>query len=237
MKNRLIFALDVATETRALYYARLLSGHVGCFKIGLELFTSAMRPRRLVRDIADHGDVFLDLKLHDIPTTVARTAAGLADLGVKYTTVHVGDDGKGIAAAVKAAPDVKILGVTVLTSVESVRYADTLCDLVKHRAELAFDAGAWGVVCAAPDLGHMPYGHYVTPGIRLPDGDAGDQARVATPESAIEAGADMIVVGRPIRDAVDPVAAAAEIVRRMWNEVLSGPRSHAIQQALQGPKS
>ncbi len=209
-RERLIFALDVSSAETAVQLARSLKDHVGCFKVGLELFTSTATPRLLVRTISDLAPVFLDLKLHDIPTTVGRTAKSLNRLGVKYTTVHVGDDGAGIAAAVDAAPDINVLAVTVLTSVKDPGR------LVQYRVDLARRRGAYGVICSANDLSafHNEI-HCITPGIRLPDQDAGDQARVATPEAAIEAGAHMIVVGRPIRDAKDPAAAADEIVRRM----------------------
>jgi len=219
-RDRLIFALDVPTPHEAISLVDRLAGHVGCFKIGLELFVAAGPD--LVRAVTGRAPVFLDLKLHDIPATVGRAASVAAQLGVTYVTAHVDEGGRALSAAVQAAPRVGVLGVTVLTSIaeedlRDVGYAAGLQELVRRRALQARASGCRGVVCSGqeaarvrPLLGDELL--IVTPGVRPADGEAGDQRRVVTPGGALRAGADLIVVGRPIRDAVDPVAAADAIV-------------------------
>jgi orotidine-5'-phosphate decarboxylase len=219
-KDRLIFALDVPGPEQAEHLVALLEGHVGCFKIGLELFVAAGPD--LVRDIVGRAPVFLDLKLHDIPTTVGRAAAVAARLGVTYLTVHVDEGGRALQAAVQNAPGTGILGVTVLTSIAdddliATGYAGGVRDLVHHRACAAREAGCRGIICSGQEAAVMrsavgPEMLIVTPGVRRATADAGDQRRVVTPALAMRGGADMIVVGRPIRDAADPVAAADGIV-------------------------
>lgn len=219
--ERIVVALDVDTLDEADRLAAALAGHVGVFKVGLELF-GAHGPDA-VRRIAAHGPVFLDLKLHDIPTTVARAARRLADLGVAYLTVHASGGPAMVAAAVEGLGATgSVLAVTVLTSMGrddldavGLGGADTA---VPRLAALATDAGAPGIVCAAPDLASVrdvvPAGTtLVTPGIRPAGSGADDQARVATPGGAIADGASLIVVGRPITRADDPVAAADAIAR------------------------
>lgn len=227
-RDRLIFALDVPDPEPAHELIETLGGHVGLFKVGLELFV------RCGPDIVAHiqnragAGVFLDLKLHDIPATVERTMARIADLGVRFATVHCGESRAMLAAAVRGAGGrVGILAVTVLTSVsaEDLRSAGignggamAVSDLVAQRAAMAKAAGCRGVICSGleaatlkADLGRDFLA--VTPGIRPAEGvSRGDQRRVATPAAAIKAGADYLVVGRPIRDAKDPVAAADAIV-------------------------
>lgn len=224
-RDRLIFALDVPDGRRALELASALSGHVGCFKIGLELFVAAGTD--LVRTIAARAPVFLDLKLHDIPATVGRAAAAAAALspGIRYLTAHVDEGARSLEAAVQAAPAVGILGVTVLTSISEEDlvadgHAPGLAALVERRARAAARVGCRGIVCSGLEARAMrqalgPGLAIVTPGVR-PGGTAhGDQKRVVTPSLAIESGADLIVVGRPIRDAADPVAMADTIVREL----------------------
>jgi orotidine-5'-phosphate decarboxylase len=231
-RDRLIFALDVPDPEPAHELIERLSGHVGLFKVGLELFVrcgpgfvAGIVDR--VQDEAGAG-VFLDLKLHDIPATVERTMARIADMGVRFTTVHCAESGTMLEAAVQGAGGrVGVLGVTVLTSVSSgdLRLmglgdggATVVTDLVRRRAAMAKAAGCHGVICSGleaaalkADLGEDFLA--VTPGIRPAEGGAkGDQKRVATPAAAIKAGADYLVVGRPIRDAQDPAAAADAIV-------------------------
>jgi orotidine-5'-phosphate decarboxylase len=219
-RERLIFALDVPAAERALELAERLAGHVGCFKIGLELFVAA--GPELVRQIAQRAPVFLDLKLHDIPATVGRAASVAAGLGVRYLTVHVDEGGRALREAVKAAPAVKILGVTVLTSIAEDDlgpggFSIGLAELVRRRAAQAKDAGCGGIICSgqeAADLrARLGTGiEIITPGVRPAAGAEGDQKRVVTPAVAIRSGADRLVVGRPIRDAADPVAAADQLV-------------------------
>lgn len=226
-KERLIFALDVPEPEAAHELIETLSGHVGLFKVGLELFVRC--GTEIVERIqAGGGGVFLDLKLHDIPATVERAMARIADLGVRFATVHCGESVAMLAAAVRgSAGKVGVLGVTVLTSVsaEDLRLVGigdggggVVTDLVMRRAAMAKAAGCRGVICSGleaatlkAELGQEFLA--ITPGIRPSDGvPAGDQQRVATPGAAITAGADYLVVGRPIRDARDPVAAADAIV-------------------------
>lgn len=224
-KERIIFPLDLPTDEAALEYARQLTGAVGMFKVGLELFIRSGPD--IVRRLRDMGDtpIFLDLKLHDIPTTVKRAMAGVADLGVRFVTVHCGESSEMLAAAVDGgAGKVGILGVTVLTSVSQAHlrntgYGGDLAGLVRRRAEMAREAGCAGVVCSALEAGDLKarLGNdflAVTPGIRpewsLSASD--DQQRVVTPARAIAMGADYLVIGRPIRDADDPRQAAERVV-------------------------
>jgi orotidine-5'-phosphate decarboxylase len=207
MTNQLIVALDTADADRLAELAAAVAPFVGGLKVGLQAFTalgpSAVEVTRL------HAPVFLDLKLHDIPTTVAGAAAAAADLGVELLTVHAAGGPAMVEAAVRAAPRVGILGVTVLTSLPRAEEAPAL-------ARLAVDAGAAGVVCAAADvpavrdaIGGEPL--VVVPGLR-PDGAwPDDQARTATPAEALRAGADRLVIGRPVTGAADPAAAARSL--------------------------
>ena len=221
--ERLIFALDVPSRDLALALTDRLAGHVGCFKIGLELFVASGPD--LVREVVQRGDVFLDLKLHDIPATVGRAAAMAGGLGVRFLTVHADEGGRAVEAAVDSAPQTGILCVTVLTSVSEDDLAGTgytlgVKELARRRALSAREHRCRGIICSgqeAQELRHVlgPDQLIITPGIRPADGDAADQRRVVTPGDAMRRGADMIVVGRPIRDADDPVAAADRIVAEM----------------------
>lgn len=216
---RLAVALDVETLDEAERLAAALAGHVGVLKVGLELF-SAHGPDA-VRRIAAHGPVFLDLKLHDIPTTVGRAARRLADLGIAHLTVHAAGGPAMVAAAVEGlGASGQVLAVTVLTSMspddlDAVGLPGAATS-VPRLAAMATAAGATGVVCAAPDLGAVANvvpatTTLVTPGIRPAGAGSDDQVRVATPGAAIANGAHLLVVGRPITRAADPVAAAAAI--------------------------
>lgn len=222
-RDRLIFALDVNSSDQAMRLVEQLCGHVGCFKIGLELFVSA--GPLLVRQIANQAPVFLDLKLHDIPATVAGAAQVANTLGVSYLTVHVDEGGRALKAAVDAAPQVGILGVTVLTSISNEDlslsgFALSLEELVRLRAISARDSGCRGIICSGqeaesirPLVGTQML--IITPGVRPAGEAASDQKRVVTPAQAIKSGADMIVVGRPIRDAENPALAADKIVEQI----------------------
>ena len=223
-KNYIIFPLDVSSAKEAKRYIGLLSEHVGMFKVGLELFAS-MGPEiiKTIKDISSAG-IFLDLKLHDIPETVKRTMEIIARLGVNLTTVHCGETAEMLKAAVAGSlGKTKVLGVTVLTSVSApdIKKAGFDCHyfditkLILKRAETARDSGCAGIVCSGLEaklikkrLGKEFLA--VTPGIRpvWTLGGNDDQRRVATPAEAIRNGADYLVIGRPIRDAKDPVAAA-----------------------------
>jgi len=234
-KDYIIFPLDVASVSEAARYIDLLSDSVGMFKVGLELFVNA--GPEIVRMIQSAGraEIFLDLKFHDIPATVERASAQAAALGVKFLTVHCGEVPRMLAAAVSGGGSrVGILGVTVLTSVSSEDiasagfkdvYASDMPALVKKRAQTAKTAGCAGVVCSGREVGMIKenFGKSfcaVTPGIRPAWQATGDdQRRIVTPGDAIKKGSDYLVIGRPIRDADDPKAAAGRI-------------SHEIEAAL-----
>lgn len=222
-RQRLIFALDVPTADQAMQLVDRLADHVGCFKIGLELFVAS--GQSLVKRVVQRAPVFLDLKLHDIPATVGRAATVVGKLGVRYVTVHADEGGRAVQAAVDAAPDTGILCVTVLTSVSeedlrSTGYELGVGELAKRRARMAAESGCRGIVCSGHEAFELrqvlgPDRLIITPGVRPKNSATGDQRRVVTPATAIRNGADMIVVGRPIRDAPDPAAAADGIVEEM----------------------
>jgi len=229
--NRVIFALDVADRGQADELVETLSGELAWFKVGLELFIA--EGPELVRDYADASKrVMLDLKLHDIPATVGRATARAATLGAQLLTVHAGGGRQMMQAAADVARDsgpdesrLRVLAVTVLTSMGAGELADvgvreTPDRAVLRRAQLAMEAGCDGVVASPLEAAMLRQGApedflIVTPGVRPAGAAAGDQIRVATPASARRDGADMVVCGRPIRDATDPRAAAAQIVREV----------------------
>jgi orotidine-5'-phosphate decarboxylase len=214
---------------------------VGGFKIGLELFT--IGGPRLVGEIREQAAVFLDLKLHDIPHTVAGAAGAIGRLGVHYFTLHASGGPemirRGAAAAAEAATAAGVLpptalAVSVLTShddetLRSVGMAGPCAAAVTRLAALARDAGAGGLVCSAHEVGQVrevfPDGVLAVPGVR-PAGGSGpaddDQSRTATPTQVVRLGADLLVVGRPITRADDPAAAASALVDEI--ERAAGPR-------------
>jgi len=222
-KERLIFALDVPTREQALALCDALAGEVGMFKVGLELFVS--EGPDLVREVARRAPVFLDLKLHDIPATVGRAAAVVEGLGVHYLTVHVDEGGRSLAAAVDACSATRILGITVLTSINDadLRAAGMSTDVeqtVLQRAQLAVERGASGIVCSGQEASRVRAAipksvEIITPGVRPAGASVNDQARVVTPAMARQAGADRVVVGRPIRDAKDQVSMARSFVAEL----------------------
>ena len=222
-KDRIIFALDVPDVAEAARFAGLLKDHVGMFKIGLELFV-ACGPE-IVKAVRERGGrgIFLDLKFHDIPETVKGAMRSASTLGADLVTVHTSDGQAMMKAAVEAAGSAKVLGVTVLTSLSAEAFPEagidkgfTPASLVLHRARVAKSAGCAGIVCSGQEaraardaLG--PDFLIVTPGVRSADDAVGDQKRVVTPFEAVKNGADYIVVGRPIRNAPNPVEAAKRI--------------------------
>ena len=225
IRSRLALALDFDDIVEAMRVARVLRPWFGVAKVGLELF-SAAGPEAIEALIDEGFDVFADLKLLDIPTTVNKAARVMGSLGASYLTVHTragvdhlaaGVDGfaAGAAAAGLAAPT--CLGITVLTSEQADR------DALRTRVKFAVDAGCGGVVCAASDLGEVttlgPDLLAVVPGIRPAGVDANDQARPATPEEAIAAGAGLLVIGRAVTHAEDPAAAAAAIAGAVASRV------------------
>jgi orotidine-5'-phosphate decarboxylase len=222
-RDRLILALDVPTSDEADALVDRVAGAVGMFKVGSQLFTEA--GPRFVRRLVNRGEkVFLDLKYHDIPNTVAGATARAAELGVSLLTVHALGGRAMLEAAVGALPAMgtKVLGITILTShgeesLGEVGLGGPLADNVSRLAHLAKEARLDGVVASPHEVGLIRAacgGDFlvVTPGIRPAGSERGDQARAATPEAAVLAGADYIVVGRPILEAADPRAAADAIV-------------------------
>lgn len=216
--NRICAALDLPDPRSAAELASRLAGHVGLFKVGLELFVAhgpaaldAVRPFGL--------PIFLDLKLHDIPQTVESAARGAARLGVQYLTVHASGGAKMIEAARRALGSAtRLLAVTVLTSlgVEEQRGLGMQEGAVLRLARIAIEAGADGLVCSPVEVAELraalgPKPLLVVPGIRPAGAARGDQQRTGTPAEAIRAGASILVVGRPLRDAPDPAAAADAI--------------------------
>ena len=235
-KDYIIFPLDVPSVDAAREFVRLLSNHVGMFKVGLELFVRSGPD--LVRWILESGTagVFLDLKFHDIPATVFRAMAGVAGLGATFATVHCGENPAMLKAAVEGGNGkVGVLGVTVLTSVSKQditeagfcpEYGKNLSSLVMKRAEMAKTAGCAGIVCSGQEVSTVKnrFGREfiaVTPGIRpLWDGvSADDQQRITTPAQAVINGSDYIVIGRPIRNAKDPRTAAERIADEITTAV------------------
>jgi orotidine-5'-phosphate decarboxylase len=219
----LIVALDVADRTAALVLAAQLAGHVGMLKIGLELFVA--EGPAIVRELRErHPDleIFLDLKLHDIPNTMVGAIRSVRALGVRFVTVHAGSGVAHLRACVDAAGDATgILAVTVLTSQDEqacreAGHTRSAAELVEFRARAARLAGCAGVVCSGQELEAVgvaaPQLFKVIPGIRPAGADVGDQKRVMTPALAIAAGATHLVVGRPIYTAEHPAAAADAIV-------------------------
>ena len=217
--ERLIVALDTSTVDQARQLVGELDGAVRFYKVGLEL---VMRGGlEFANELVGSGyRVFLDMKFLDIENTVERAVANVAATGVSFLTIH-GTDRKTMraAAAGAAGSNLQILAVTVLTNLSDDDLADqgisgySPQDLVVHRAKLAKEAGCHGVIASGQEAAAVRAAvgtdfRIVTPGIRLPSNDAGDQTRVATPSSAIRDGADYLVVGRPITQAEDKKAAA-----------------------------
>jgi len=220
-RDRLCAALDFPTWPAAEAFARAVAPEVGMLKVGLELF-AAEGPAAVRAAAALNRPVFLDLKLHDIPNTVEGAARSAAASGASLLTVHASGGAEMIRAAVRGAgAGLRILAVTVLTSLDAdalarVGLAGPPEDAVVRLARLAVDAGAHGLVCSPLEVaavrravGVGPL--LVVPGVRPTGASRGDQARVATPQEAVRAGADVLVLGRPLRDAPDPAAAARAV--------------------------
>jgi orotidine-5'-phosphate decarboxylase len=211
-------ALDTADLARAVRWAAAVAPHVSTAKVGLELFCAegpaAVEKIRASADL----DIFLDLKLHDIPATVRGAARSVAAVAPAYLTVHASGGTAMIAAAAEALPDTRIAAVTILTSLaaadlDRLGIAGPPADAVRRLAVLAVAAGARALVCSPQEVALVraaigPDVTLITPGVRPAGGDTQDQARVATPEQALADGADLLVVGRPITAAEDPGAAA-----------------------------
>jgi len=227
-RERLIVALDVSTAAAAQKIVAAVGDSARYYKVGLQLYTA--EGPQVVRDLVGSGrQVFLDLKLHDIPNTVGAAVKEAAKLGVSMLTVHAPGGGKMLHAAVDAARNTNaspmILAVTVLTSLDSrdLEHAGvrgSVVDQVSRLAALAISSGCHGVVASAQEAGTLrsEFGDdflIVTPGVRPAGRGHGDQARVVTPAEAIASGASFIVVGRPITEALDPAAEAREILAQI----------------------
>ena len=228
--DRLIVALDMPNAVAGLDLAQRLGSSISFYKIGLGMLTGG--GLALANELKqEHGKrIFLDMKLFDIGATVEAAVRGLAQFDLDFLTVH-GDPHVVRAAKQGAAGSgLKILAVTILTSLDradldaSLIQPGDISDLVQTRAGRAFDAGADGVIASpqeAAAIRALPEAHgrlIVTPGVRPTGGDLGDQKRVATPANAISNGADYIVVGRPIWKAADPQSAATSILAEMANQ-------------------
>lgn len=225
LNERIIFALDFATPGEAMDWVRKLEGDLKFFKVGLQLFLAGGFP--MVDEIIKRGNkVMLDLKFYDIPETVFLAVEQLKSRGVTFTTVHARDP--IIAAAMRGEKsDLKILAVTVLTSFsdKDIREMGIECsaeELVLHRARCAFELGCDGVVASPLEAAQLRKElgddfFIITPGIR-PSAGGDDQQRVATAKQAIINGADYVVIGRPIKNAEDPVA----LVRSLQAEIVEG---------------
>ena len=224
-KQHLIVALDVPTGEAALALAAQLEDQCQWFKVGLELFIAA--GPAIVEKLAGQGhSVFLDLKLHDIPNTVAAAVRSAASLGASLLTVHAAGGPAMLLAAQEAAAGLtaapQLLAVTVLTSMDRAQLAATgvaaePAEQVSLLAKLGLESGIRGFVCSPQEVAAMraltgPEGVLVTPGIRPSGADKGDQKRIATPTFALNQGASYLVVGRPITQADDPALAAEAIL-------------------------
>lgn len=232
--NRVIVPLDVESSDEALTWVDRLGDQGEFYKVGLELYTRA--GPEVVRELIDRGKrVFLDLKLHDIPNTVAGAVRAASDLGVDLLTVHASGGPTMLDAAARArSGGLRLLAVTVLTSLSPDemstvwgREIRSVREEVGRLAVLAQEAGMDGIVASALEASWVrsQVGDdfmIVTPGIRPAGADRGDQSRVATPTDAIRAGADYLVVGRPIMQAADPAAALAAVIEEVEQAAQEG---------------
>ena len=232
-KDKLIIALDVETPAKALELVKQLHSVAGMFKVGSQLFTAA-GPQIVHNILAHDSKVFLDLKFHDIPHQVAGAARSAAELGVSLFTIHASGGSEMMRRAVESVNEVAaksgvrsaVLAISILTSIDAtilseIGVTSTPSEAVLRLVKLAESSGVDGVVASPQEIETIrqavsrPEFLVVTPGIRPASNEAGDQKRVATPSAAIGAGASYLVVGRPITGALDPLAAAHEIVSEM----------------------
>ncbi len=222
--NPLIIALDVESGAEALALASSLGDSVSFYKVGMELY--AAEGMSVVRELLARGNqVFLDLKLYDIPETVKRATARIASTGVRFLTVHGSDAVMRAAVEGRGASNLQLLAVTVLTSFDQhdlaqLGYPCPVIDLVRLRAKNAIACGIDGIVCSPLDAPEVraaagPGAILVTPGVRSHTAGKGDQKRVATPAEAIAAGANYLVIGRQVTRAADPKAEVARILEEI----------------------
>ncbi|HEX3824369.1 MAG TPA: orotidine-5'-phosphate decarboxylase [Mycobacteriales bacterium] len=221
MKAPIAVALDTSDLATAVRWASAVSDHVSTAKVGLELFcaegAAAVEKIRAGSDL----EIFLDLKLHDIPATVGGAARAVADLAPTYLTVHAAGGAAMIAAAAKALPETRITAVTILTSLaapdlDRIGLAGPPETAAVRLAMLAVGAGARAIVCSPREVASVraavgPAIRLITPGVRPTGTASDDQARVSTPAQALADGADLLVIGRPITGAADPGVAAASV--------------------------
>ena len=225
LRDRLIVALDFPTQSKALALVSVLSGSVSIYKIGLQLYTA--EGPGIVRAVAATGaKIFLDLKLHDIPNTVAKAVGAAGELGVQMLTVHLSGGRAMLEAAVAARPPgLSLLGVTVLTSATPETLTETgvnsgIEEQVLRLAELGHECGIDGLITSPHEvrtlrerLGHQI--KLITPGVRPSWAEANDQKRFTTPGQALKNGSDYLVIGRPITADPDPRAAVARLLEEM----------------------
>ena len=250
MHNPIIVALDLPDPGKAIALVDTLAAHIGAFKVGSELFTTA--GPELIRRIRGTGaSVFLDLKFHDIPNTVAKAVAAAVRLDVQMLTVHTSGGTAMLRAAEQAGQQTAqelgrkpplILGVTVLTSLDAndlseVGLQPNVGRQVERLADLAAKAGLAGLVCSPLEVAglrqFLPSSmKLVTPGIRGPGDAVGDQKRTLSPVEAIAAGADWLVIGRPIYGATDPGAVVQTILTSLASEAASAPQPRGSRFSL-----
>ncbi len=220
-KAPIAVALDAPDLATARQWASAVSPYVSVVKVGLEVFLRDGHDAVHVAREASDCDIFLDLKLHDIPATVAGAARSIANLSPKYLTVHASGGADMIAAAVQALPDTHVTAVTILTSLNQqqlteMSFSGNAQDIVRRLAAIAVNAGARAIVCSPQEVAAVRSEvgagiTLITPGVRPVGADAGDQQRIATPQQALADGADILVIGRPITGAPDLAVAAREI--------------------------
>jgi orotidine-5'-phosphate decarboxylase len=226
-KAPIAVALDAPDLATMQDWAKQASAHVEVLKVGLEVFLrDGHSSVTSVREVSD-CDIFLDLKLHDIPATVAGAAHSVAALAPKYLTVHASGGAQMISAAVQALPNTLITAVTILTSLDQAQltamgWAGNAQDIVVNLAKQSVDAGARAIVCSPQEVAAVRNAVgsdivLITPGVRPSGSDAGDQKRIATPEQALADGANILVIGRPITAAGNIAEAAAEIAASITN--------------------
>lgn len=226
MSATIAVALDVPDLGTVRSVSAQVAPHVSTLKVGLEVFLRDGRAAieaamSAANDAGSPCDVFLDLKLHDIPNTVAGAAKSVADISPKFLTVHASGGAAMITAAAEALPDTLITAVTVLTSLsqsdlEAIGWNEPARDLAVRMAVQSVAAGARAIVCSPQEVSAIRMAVpdevlLITPGVRPPGSDVGDQSRIATPVQAAQDGANILVIGRPITAAPDPGRAAAEI--------------------------
>jgi orotidine-5'-phosphate decarboxylase len=229
--NPIIIALDVETAAEARSLVKRIGDRAGFYKVGLELYAAA--GPEMVRELIEQGkDVFLDLKMYDIPETVKRAVAQVARTGVRFLTVHAVGSVMRAAVEGRAAADLKLLAVTVLTSfgpedMEELGFRGEIAGLVERRARLAMECGVDGVVASPLEaaalrrlIGAAPI--LVTPGVRSAGTDHGDQKRVATPAEALRHGASYLVIGRQVTRAADPAAAVERLIEEIAPAMAGG---------------